>query len=217
MCRHSLLLKTGDNETSVRCLRCFGTAIHLSLINVISRTVPDSESKTAYELSSSGPLVEYLSRHFAGLTTSEYFDNLPPGKSIHGIRCEDVQNLSFPDSSFDICTSTEVFEHVADDHAGFKEIRRVLKGSGYFIFTVPLHNSDKTMERAYQDDSKIIHILPASYHSDKIRGTGNVLVYRDYGNDITERLVDAGFSQTYITEPTQTFFAYSRKVVVAKT
>jgi ubiquinone/menaquinone biosynthesis C-methylase UbiE len=32
-----------------------------------------------------------------------------------------VQRLSFADASFDLCTSTEVFEHVPDDRAGLRE------------------------------------------------------------------------------------------------
>ena len=64
--------------------------------------------------------------------------------------CQDVQHLTFDDAEFDICTSTEVFEHVPDDIKGFKEIYRVLKDDGVFIFTVPIHDE----EDCYQSFNK---------------------------------------------------------------
>ena len=44
----------------------------------------------------------------------------------------------YGDASFDLCTSTEVFEHMPDDLNGFSEIRRVLRPGGRFVFTVLL-------------------------------------------------------------------------------
>jgi SAM-dependent methyltransferase len=95
-------------------------------------------------------------------------------------------------------TSTEVFEHVADDRKGFAEIRRVLRPQGSFVFTVPLDDADRTVERAELSDGKVRHLLPPAYHHDRIRGHEAVLVFRDYGRDIVERLRDAGFGSARI-------------------
>jgi SAM-dependent methyltransferase len=105
-----------------------------------------------------------------------------------------VQRLSFGDGSFDVCTNTEVFEHVPDDLQGYREIRRVLAPGGVLLFTVPLHDAERTVERARLENGVLIHLLPPEYHEDNIRGRNKVLVYRDYGRDIVERLRTAGFS-----------------------
>ncbi|HTA66607.1 MAG TPA: methyltransferase domain-containing protein [Xanthomonadaceae bacterium] len=69
----------------------------------------------------------YLRKKIVHVDTSEYMDGVEPGSFRDGVRCEDVQRLSFADGQFDLCTSTEVFEHVRDDIAGFRESHRALK------------------------------------------------------------------------------------------
>jgi hypothetical protein len=44
------------------------------------------------------------------------------------------------------------------------------------------------------------HLEPPTYHDDLIRGQGRVLVYRDYGRDIVERLRAAGFARAEIID-----------------
>ncbi len=102
------------------------------------------------------------------------------------------------DASFDVCTSTEVFEHVPDDARGFAEIRRVLRPGGFFVFTVPLSPGAATVERAALRDGSVHHVLPPVYHGDRVRGRGKVLVFRDYGMDIAERLRRQGFAQAWV-------------------
>ena len=87
---------------------------------------------------------------------------------------------------------------MADDRAGFREIRRVLRENGVMVFTVPLSSSPTTVERAVEVAGKIEHLLPPEYHGDRIRGQGGVLVFRDYGTGITERLRAEGFADAVI-------------------
>ncbi|TAL48127.1 class I SAM-dependent methyltransferase [archaeon] len=49
----------------------------------------------------------------------------------------DATDIKYPDSSFDIVTSFDVFEHIGDDAKSVEEVCRVLKPRGYLIFTVP--------------------------------------------------------------------------------
>jgi SAM-dependent methyltransferase len=145
-------------------------------------------------LSSRGALYKFLKGKFQNLYFSEYFDDVPLGLMKNSVVCQDVQNLLLNDESFDLVTSTEVFEHVPDDSKGFSEIYRVLKKDGYFIFTVPLLDNPKTVERCFlQPDGTIIHQLEPEYHGDQIRGQGRVLAFRNYGLDITKRLESYGF------------------------
>ncbi len=45
--------------------------------------------------------------------------------------------LPFPDRQFDLVLATDVIEHVDDDLAALREIRRVAKPGGHLLLTVP--------------------------------------------------------------------------------
>lgn len=214
-CGLSPFVQLGQGEVAVRCLRCKATPVHLALVAEIRTSLPHLQRRSAYELSSSGPVLAYLRAQFDEVTCSEYFKDIPGGTVVNGIRCEDVQKLTFEDASFDLCTSTEVFEHVPDDMAGFKELFRVLRPGGRLIFTVPLTDAKMTTERATIVGRKLTYILAPTYHGDRLTGSGSVLVFRDYGVDICARLKEVGFTDASITEPATNYFGYSRKVVVA--
>ena len=133
------------------------------------------------------------------------------------MQCQDVQGLTFDDATFDLCTSTEVFEHVPDDRKGFSEIRRVLRPGGRFVFTVPLTQAAKTVERARLVDGKLQHLLEPEYHGDVIRGQGKVLCFRNYGRDILDRLRDSGFSAARFENPDRSaWWGLGTEVVIAE-
>jgi len=155
-----------------------------------------------YELSSRGPLKEFLERSSGILYYSEYFDDALLGSYTNGIQCQDVQSLTYSQESFDLCTSTEVFEHVPNDIKGFSEIFRVLKPKGIFIFTVPLEVNNKTIERVIEmPNGEIQYLLDPEFHYDPIRGHENILVYRNYGYDILEKLKKVGFKKAEFLNP----------------
>ena len=122
-CGNTLLVRYRLDEMGVRCLRCRATPVTMSLIEVLRDIRPDLSRLDSYELSSRGPLVRFLRKRCATLALSEYFEDVAPGAFRDGIQCQDVTALTFADGSFDLCTSTEVFEHVPDDARGFAEIR----------------------------------------------------------------------------------------------
>ena len=197
-CGVTLIIKLADQSISVRCIRCGASAIHLSIMQALNEVCPDIFRFDVYEMSSRGPLFTYLRRHAGSLVFSEYYDDVAPGAFRNGIQCQDVMRLTYPDASFDLCTSTEVFEHVADDRRGFREMCRVLRPGGRFVFTVPLTDVEKTVERAVMVDGEIHHLLPPEYHGDSIRGQNRVLCFRNYGRDILQRLSDADFRDTWL-------------------
>jgi SAM-dependent methyltransferase len=214
-CGPSLLLRLGSDEMQVRCLRCRGTPVHLSLVAALAACCRRLSGLDACELSTTGALLRYLQRHCRSVSTSEYLEGVVPGSSRNGVRCEDVQHLSYAEGSFDLCTSTEVFEHVPDDRAGLRELHRVLRPGGHLLFTVPLSDCDETLERARRESSRVEHLLPPAYHGDRLNGPGSVLVYRDYGRDIVERVREAGFDEAFLWTPPQAFHGHRRTVVVA--
>jgi SAM-dependent methyltransferase len=125
--------------------------------------------------------------------------------------------MSSANAAFDLCTSAEVFEHVEDDLAGFREVRRVLRGGGVFVFTVPIASAPRTVVRAIRRNGRIEHLLPPEYHLDTIRGENTVLCFRDYGQDLPSRLISAGFAAAEIRPvDCAAWWSLGRPVVLAR-
>ena len=212
----SVFVKLDNSMLGVRCCVCGAAPIATSIAIVLQDKVPDFKNQQHYELSSRGAFFEFLKKNVKNLTFSEYLDDVLPGDYRNGVQCQDIQNLTFNDSLFDVVTCTEVFEHVPDDASGFSEVFRVLRSGGVFIFTVPLFPVAQTITRAVLDNNKIRYFLEPAYHDDSIRGAGKVLVFRDYGLDIIDRLASAGFKNVEIINvPDSGGFGFNREVIVA--
>lgn len=218
LCGPTVFVRLAVDPLGTRCLRCAAWPAHMGLARIVARILPDLSSLRVYEASSTGPWVSFLERRAGALVRSEYWDDTPPGETRNGVVCQDLEHLSFPDRRFDLCTSTEVMEHVADDLAAFRELRRVLVPGGWLIFTVPLFDRAETVVRAERTaDGTIRHVWPPVYHGDRLRGEGGVLVHREYGRDVVDRLADAGFVNPEIREAGDvTGFGHRIRVVVAR-
>ncbi len=216
-CGPTAIVRLRNDEIAVRCVRCGASAVHLSIGWALQKSLGDLRSLNVCELSARGPLVNYLRSHTHDVATSEYFANVEPGASVDGVRCEDVQNLTYADSIFDLVTHTEVFEHVPDDARAFVQLRRVLKPGGTMIFTVPLTDRIETIERARLRDGAVEHLLPPAFHHDPLRDGSSILVYRDYGTDIVERVKNAGFGDVrLLAKATEIPWNMGRRVVAAR-
>ena len=64
---------------------------------------------------------------------SRYFDNIEYGSLHNGVRCENLENLTFADEVFDIFITKDVFEHILAPDKAYREIWRVLKPGGVHI------------------------------------------------------------------------------------
>ena len=186
------VLRLHHGPAGRRCVRCLSTFRHRAIGHVVQRLGLDPDAHV-YELSSRGALCRHLRRTFARVTVSELFDDVAPGQFRDGVQCQDVQRLTYADASFDLVTSTEVFEHVPDDRRAFLEVHRVLRPGGALVFTVPLMEVAATLERARLEAGAIVHLTEPEYHGDRLRGHGRVLAFRTYGLDILDRLRAAGF------------------------
>ena len=55
------------------------------------------------------------------------------------VRKLESERLPFADSSVDLITALDVLEHIEDDRATLREIRRVLRPGGILLATVPAY------------------------------------------------------------------------------
>jgi len=190
-------------RVGIRCLGCRSSSVHRAIYTVLSgeygQRLEQLDGKSTYELSAHGAFFEILQKYAARsgftLTCSEYMASVRSGDYQNGVRCEDIEKLTFEDNSFHLVTSTEVMEHVEDDNAGYREVHRVLKPSGQYIFSVPLDmtQTDTIIRAERAANGTIKHLLPPEYHGDPRQGLGGVFTWRNYGRDIVKQLRTVGF------------------------
>lgn len=83
--------------------------------------------------------LSYISQDFAQYEGSGDSKGLQTQKWDHGKLdiISDITSIPEPDQSFDAIMCTEVFEHIPDTVAVFKEFSRLLKPGGYLLITAP--------------------------------------------------------------------------------
>ena len=144
------------------------------------------------EINSCGALHSYLKDH-PNLNYSEWVPDVKPGEVHDGVRCEDLQCLTYPDNCFDIILTSETLEHVPNPDRAWREIYRTLKGGGYHIFTIPIIPSRwQTIQRAEFVKGARKEVFAPAYHGDW--GREDVFVYTDFGMDVVEKLDRMGLS-----------------------
>lgn len=128
-----------------------------------------------------------------GYLPSQYYPNVPVGESVNGVRCENLENLSFDDESIDLHVTQDVFEHLFDPAAAFREIARTLRPGGAHVFTTPLENKGGPTQFCARrtPDGQVVQLLePAQYHGNPLSPAGSLVTVR-WGYDITQFIFDA--------------------------
>jgi hypothetical protein len=93
----------------------------------------------------------------------------------------DISHMDLPDASFDLILCSHVLEHVPDDRAAMRELRRVLSDGGLALVLVP-YRPDVT---TYEDPS-------ISSPLGRMVAFGQQDHVRIYGSDLPDRLREAG-------------------------
>lgn len=197
-------IKPGHSLRETRCSSCRASRRTRDLARVLARMATDGKTRLlpdaltamadwrVFEAQATGPLHERL-RGLPGYVCSEYVPEMTaPGSCTQaGLRCEDLEHLSFPDAAFDVIVTQDILEHVADPWRAFDEIWRVLAPGGRHVFTVPIHEGHPTTRRVRFDKGERQDILPPVHHGDPVRKGGS-LVVTDYGDDLPHHLTSRG-------------------------
>jgi SAM-dependent methyltransferase len=147
-----------------------------------------------------GITYRWLKGRFPDVTGSEYlFPNRPSGSSLFGINHQDIQALSFSDSSFDFVLSFDVLEHVPDSFAALKEISRITRPGGTLLLTVPFtaEKYQNTVRAEMDSKGKINHILPAEVHGNPTDPKNGALCFRHYGWELLDQLRELYFQDVF--------------------
>lgn len=94
-------------------------------------------------------------------------------------------------------------EHVRLDDRAHREIHRVLKPEGIYLFTVPHSRERKNTVTRVEvkdaaDPAQDVHLLVPEYHGDaNSKNKTGALTYRSYGSGLDLLLNDIGFEVEY--------------------
>ena len=95
----------------------------------------------------------------------------------------DIQNILFPNDSWDLIVCNHVLEHVPDYKVALKELRRILNKTGILEITVP---TDRSLATVYEDTNIVTE-------KDRIKHFGQNDHLRIFGNDFEHILKESGF------------------------
>ena len=96
----------------------------------------------------------------------------------------DMTNLSLDKELFDLVIHSDTLEHVPDPGLGLSECYRILNKNGKCIFTVPI-----IVDRVSRSRSNLV----PSYHGRSEVQENDHLVYTEFGMDIWDIVLKAGF------------------------
>ena len=125
---------------------------------------------------------------------SGYFPDKPNGSKLeNNVFNVDLQSIPFEDNTFDVILTSDVMEHVRDSEKAHREIFRVLKPGGIYIFTVP-YNPELEQTRILVDTTtdEDVFLCRPQYHGDPL--TGGILTYRIFGKSLLTELKNIEFS-----------------------
>lgn len=136
-------------------------------------------------------------RH-AEVVGSEFLGTDVPAGSVSGagVRHEDLTQLSFADASFDAVLTFDVLEHIPNHRKALAECHRVLRPGGQMLFSIPfLEDTVETRTRAHFDaQGTLVHDHPPAYHGDPVNPEKGVLCFHDFGWDVLDHALAAGFA-----------------------
>lgn len=182
------------------CRNCKSKPRERALMRVLEMYFPNWQEKVIHESSPipRGASVR-LSKECKQYIPSQLYPDIHYGVSRDGVRCENLECLTFADESIDLHITQDVMEHVFRPDLVFKEIARTLKPGGAHLFTVPIVNKHQlSCIRAKMDGNGLIeYILPAKYHGNPVSKDG-ALVTMDWGFDICQKIFESSSLYTHV-------------------
>jgi SAM-dependent methyltransferase len=170
-------------------LELYSRAASTSIAQLV--TEPDFRELRIYEPGVIGPFRGFLSE-LPGYEQSYYWPGVDPGERVRGIRCEDLERLTYPDESFDLVITSDIFEHVRRPWPAFAEIRRVLRPGACHLLAVPFSPRIGCRARVDVTEWGDLHLIRPNYHGSPTDPDGS-LVFTDFGNDLPQRLQSLGY------------------------
>jgi SAM-dependent methyltransferase len=162
------------------CLGCFSQPRHRAFVFYFKKIVPKDKPLKLLHFAPEPFVAKFLQSYQALDYLSVDIDQ------DKAMKKEDITNLSFGDSSFDIIICSHVLEHVINDNKAMRELFRILKPGGFAIIDVPI---DYSRAETYED----FNITSPEKRTEVFWQFDHL---RLYGRDFPDKLRQAGFKVT---------------------
>ena len=122
-------------------------------------------------------------------------------------KCCAIEDVEFPEESFDVILSSLAFHYVADYEILVKKIYRILKSGGKLVFTVehPVFTAYGTQDWHYNEKGEILHFPVDNYYYEGKRTAvflgEKVTKYHRTLTTYLNTLLSNGFIINHIVEP----------------
>lgn len=172
------------------CLSCPNGSIprERALMATIRSEAPDWREMHIHESSpgTRGASI-VLQRNCPTYVASQLFPGIELGTVHSGTRCEDLEQQTFEDESFDLVVTQDVMEHVFLPDRVHIEIWRTLKPGGLHIHTTPISKNFVTSVRRAErsPDGMVSHLAAPEYHGNPIDDSGSLVTFH-YGYDYAD-------------------------------
>lgn len=171
-----------------KCDNCGSIPRQRAIIHALNAFLPQWREQKIHESSPGGVSSDYIKRNCPNYSESQFFPDIECGTaaSVGEVRCENIECLTFPNETFDIFITQDVFEHVMNPELAFAEISRVLHNGGKHIFTIPWYPQyPKSTQRVRVEHGNLIYMSEPIYHGNPISPDGSIVTY-DWGLDLID-------------------------------
>jgi SAM-dependent methyltransferase len=128
-----------------------------------------------------------LARDCRGYIATQFFPEVRRGEHKDGIRCEDLEQQTFGDDTFDLVITQDVMEHIFHPDRAYREVWRTLKPGGLYIHTTPIYKDLVASERraSLAADGTVSYHFEPEYHGNPVNPTGSLVTFH-YGYDLAD-------------------------------
>ena len=140
-------------------------------------------------------IARILRGEYAYFLGAEYLPTEDARKAYFPVPHMDLQDIAYPDKSFDVFVSADVFEHVPNLDKALHEVYRILKPGGLLVSSFPFgpKRRDTLVKARLTASGEIEHVMEPEYHGNPVDPDGGSLVFSLPGWDILEQLREIGF------------------------
>jgi len=172
-----------NRQQGLQCESCKNSLRTIALANAILRTYSFNGTLLEFVSSNLARNIKILEINEAGFLSSILHEM--PSHRLISFPEYDMTNLNIASGSFDLVIHSDTLEHVNNPLSGLSECKRILRNDGRCIFTVPVILGRLSRNRLG---------LKNSFHGSPKNNEDDLLVYTEYGADVWQDVLEAGFS-----------------------
>ena len=162
-----------NNRLRAKCPKC-GELERARMAMMVINQIYDDEKASKTDVLHVSP-ENFLRKHFKRKYKSYISSDLYRQDVDHQF---DIQNIPYPDNSFDLVFASHVLEYVKNDRQALKEIKRVLKPEGLAFLPVPMLHKKTIDFEERPPNKRIIRETGEDYFDRYKEVFSEVIVYK---------------------------------------